>query len=152
MPLDNLPGAILPAIELCDTEGKGTNFIGSLQTRCSSFDPDCITQTPAVSDGDWVEGDVSLKKASQSPIKARTDLCPAVLVSTPCTHDGHIIGVGIERLKGFRVPSAYLLDRKLHMSHCLLKVAGGPPFHGTEVTAFRIFGWRILRFSKGAGF
>jgi hypothetical protein len=30
--------------------------------------------------------------------------------------------------------------------------AAGPPFHGTEVTALRIFGWRILPFSKDAKF
>ena len=93
MALDNLPGTIFPAIELCDAEGEGTNSIASLQTRFSFFDPDGVTQTPAVSDRDWVEGDVSLKKASYSPIETRTDLCPAVLISTPRAHDGRIIGV-----------------------------------------------------------
>jgi len=31
-------------------------------------------------------------------------------------------------------------------------MAGGPLLHSTEVTSLRIFGWRILRFSKVAGF
>jgi hypothetical protein len=50
MALDNLPGTIFPTIELCDADDEGTNSTASLQTRFSFFDPDGITQTPAVSD------------------------------------------------------------------------------------------------------